>query len=541
MGDREPIGDRYVIIGELAYGGLGKIYLAEDVILHREVVLKGLIAPGSASSIDKERDRLVGVSHDDIVRILDFVTHPDPGGGPPARYIVMEYLPGQSLFDARQAGPLELDAALAYCAAILPALAYLHGRRLLHCDLKPGNIMLIGDRVKLIDLGSALRFGEAGPTYNTPGYRPPESTLSAASDLFSLGRTLAWLAFDFAYTGEYEYSLPPRGEVPALARWESFDRLLRKATDRDPSRRFTSATGMRDQILGVLREVVARGADELSPAQSVVFGPPPPVFAADVTEEIDWSAAVEALPVPREGRDHDPCWRTAWDRGVAALADGAPDRARTEFDKVHSELPGELAPSLALALASEWVGDDAAAGQSYERVWGTDRVYHTAVFGLARTRQRAQAHSDAVASLDQIPDWSVDHVPAQIATIRIRLRESETSSTPDPLVDAGGRLGGLAVDEPSRIRLEIDVLTAALEWVRSTQNGERPGLAARIVTALAGGAPPGPTTLGRELAERPIRYGLEEAYRNLATTTRDRGARRELIDKANQVRPWTGI
>src|SRR5262249_21272211 len=90
-------------------------------------------------------------------------------------------------------------------------------------------------------------------------------------DLFTVGRTLAVLLMDFRFQSQYEFTLPPPAEQPALARHESLHRFLLRATARQPDLRFQSAEEMADQLGGVLREVVA-GAVEPRPFESTLFG-----------------------------------------------------------------------------------------------------------------------------------------------------------------------------------------------------------------------------------------------------------------------------
>ena len=103
-----------------------------------------------------------------------------------------------------------------------PALGYLHDRGLLFCDFKPDNVIHAEDQLKLIDLGAVRRIDDqASALYGTPGYQAPElATLgpSVGSDLYTVGRTLAVLSFDFGgFSTKYAASLPDRADVPLLA------------------------------------------------------------------------------------------------------------------------------------------------------------------------------------------------------------------------------------------------------------------------------------------------------------------------------------
>ncbi|GAA2428913.1 hypothetical protein GCM10010191_47640 [Actinomadura vinacea] len=278
------LGGQYEVLGCLAHGGLGWVYLARDHnVSGRWVVLKGLLDTGDSDSMaaaTAERAFLAEVEHPNIVKIYNFVRHGGSG------YIVMEYVGGRSLKDIllgrrREEGEdaaLPLGQVIAYGLEVLRAFGYLHGVGLLYCDFKPDNAIQSEEQLKLIDLGGVRRaFDVNSPIFGTPGYQSPEIAdqgPSVSSDLYTVGRALAVLSFPFrGYTGRHLRSLPPRGEVPLLVRYESYYRLLRRATHMDPARRFQSAEEMAEQLTGVLREVLSADDGKPRPAPSALFGP----------------------------------------------------------------------------------------------------------------------------------------------------------------------------------------------------------------------------------------------------------------------------
>ncbi len=283
----ELAGGQYELLGCLAHGGLGWIYLARDRnVSNRWVVLKGLLDTGDAdaqAAAVAERRFLAEVEHPSIVRIYNFVQHRDRQTGELAGYIVMEYVGGQSLkqiaLDRRAAGgPLPLTQALAYAIEVLPALGYLHSLGLVYCDFKPDNVIQTEEQLKLIDMGGVRRIDDQdSPIYGTVGYQAPEIATdgpSPSSDLYTVARTLAVLTLDFAgYTSTYKESLPDPAKAPLLAEQESFARLLRRATHPEPRRRFFVADDMAEQLTGVLREVLAVGDGRQRPALSTRFSP----------------------------------------------------------------------------------------------------------------------------------------------------------------------------------------------------------------------------------------------------------------------------
>ena len=128
LGPGDKVAGQYEIKGCIAHGGLGWVYLAVDHnVNERPVVLKGLVHSGDAEAqaiAMAERQFLAEVAHPSIVKIFNFVQHPDKHGEP-VGYIVMEYVGGTSLKQAK-GEKLPVAQAIAYMLEILPALGYLH-------------------------------------------------------------------------------------------------------------------------------------------------------------------------------------------------------------------------------------------------------------------------------------------------------------------------------------------------------------------------------------------------------------------------------
>jgi serine/threonine-protein kinase PknG len=282
----DVVAGQYEIRGCIAHGGLGWVYLALDRNVNdRPVVLKGLVHSGDAEAqaiAMAERRFLAEVVHPSIVQIFNFVEHTDRHGEP-VGYIVMEYVGGQSL-KRRKGDKLPVAEAIAYVLEILPALSYLHSIGLVYNDLKPENIMLTEEQLKLIDLGAVSRLNSFGYLYGTPGYQAPEIVRTGptvASDIYTVGRTLAALTLKLRTRGgRYVDGLPE--DDPVLSKYDSFARLLRRAIDPDPRRRFASAEEMSGQLSGVLREVVAQDTGVRRPGLSSIFSRTRSTFGEDL-------------------------------------------------------------------------------------------------------------------------------------------------------------------------------------------------------------------------------------------------------------------
>ncbi|MFJ4562453.1 tetratricopeptide repeat protein [Streptomyces caelestis] len=310
---------QYEVVGCLAHGGLGWVYLAVDrAVSDRWVVLKGLLDTGDQDAMAaaiSERRFLAEIEHANIVRIYNFVEHLDQRTGSLDGYIVMEYVGGKSLKEIANArrtphgrrDPLPVEQACAYGLEALEALGHLHSRNLLYCDFKVDNAIQTEDQLKLIDMGAVRRMDdEESAIYGTVGYQAPEvaeAGPSVASDLYTVARTLAVLTFDFqGYTNVYADSLPDPDHIEVFRQYESFYRLLVRATDPDPARRFASAQEMAEQLTGVLREVVSLQTGRARPALSTLFGPELRVTDTELFPKLDGEVSRLGARVVRKPR-----------------------------------------------------------------------------------------------------------------------------------------------------------------------------------------------------------------------------------------------
>ncbi len=581
------VGGQYEVVGGLAHGGMGWIYLANDRNVNdRWVVLKGLLNsgdPDAARAAVAEKQYLAEVEHPLIVEIYNFVTAPDG-----ASYIVMEYVGGRSLNvllkermkATGRFSPIPVDQAIAYIVEILPAFSYLHLLGLLYCDFKPANLIQVGDGLKLIDLGGVRRVDDdQSPIYGTVGFQAPEVAkegTSIASDLYTVARTLAVLIFEFkGYQSQYEATLPSPTDVPVFAQHDSLHRWLLKGTAPQPEDRFQSADEMRDQLLGVLREVTSTvtaatgGGVVTRSTPSRLFDTPAvandrldwadlPAVAIDPRDSMaSWLASVtaenptdrlqalssapeqtvgvamatgcaalasgqlqQASTISDEILGNDPWeWRGVWLHGLVALAAGDHPSAISAFNSVYGQLPGELAPKLALARACELGGEPGIASQLYTQCARTDAAYVApAEFGLARLAAAAGRRDEALSAFERIPATSRAFGDARRQRALLLSSDVGSAHPLDDLAAAADELDQASLGSKERADLRIQILAAALQQVHD--HGASPQL------AIAGSA----------ATEPSLRSGLEQAYRDAARLADDAATRTRLVDQANSVR-----
>jgi hypothetical protein len=197
------VGGRYLLREPIGVGGMGRVWLARDEVLHREVAIKEVVPPSWLTEAERgqlreltlrEARAAARLNHPHVVKIYD-VLHTEKWP-----WIVMEYVPSRSLQEVlEEAGPLPPDRVAAIGLAVLDALQAAHGAGVLHRDVKPHNVLIgLDGRVVLTDFGLATLDTDGAITrpglIATPQYLAPERARlgisSVESDLWSLGATL---------------------------------------------------------------------------------------------------------------------------------------------------------------------------------------------------------------------------------------------------------------------------------------------------------------------------------------------------------------
>ena len=201
---------KYEIQRPIRQGGMGSVYLGFDPELERRVAIKvlrdDLEIDDPGARFIREARAAAGLRHPNIVTIYDF------GVVEGAPYIVMEFIPGETLADIiAQRLPLPLSRRLQIVEDLCGAVAYAHRMQLVHRDIKPGNVMFDSDgAVKVLDFGLARTADSAltreGVVMGTLNYMSPEQLagepIDHRSDIFAIGTVLyELLAFRRAFTG----------------------------------------------------------------------------------------------------------------------------------------------------------------------------------------------------------------------------------------------------------------------------------------------------------------------------------------------------
>ncbi len=349
------------------------------------------------------------------------------------------------------------------------------------------------------------------------------------------------------YQSTYVASLPPVADVPLFQKYDSLYRLLAKACAPDPADRFASADELRVQLLGVLREVVAmrpdamgaaalglvaavQGADRdrrgpglAGPAGAAVrreatrrrTGCAPSTWRTrslrlELLVDAPKSSPEVLLATGRTALDagqpdlldtavsdllaEDPWeWRAVWLSGLSALAAGNAKTAQAAFNAVYGQVPGELAPKLALALACEHSGELDVAEALYTTCARTDANYIApAAFGLARIRNGRGDTAGAVAALDLVPRTSGSYTTARRQRAGILIASGGGLPA---LAEAMRSVETLTIDPVDRAQLSIDVYGEALKQVildgsqENLQIGGRPATEDPLRGRSRGGVP----------------------------------------------------
>ena len=322
-------GDRlgpFEILSPVGAGGMGEVYRARDTRLDRTVAIKLLPsellnAPGRR--IERFRREALAIAR---------ITHPhictlhDVGEDGPAIFLVMEYVEGVTLAARLQDGPLPLALALRSAIQIADALDHAHRHGVVHADLKPGNIMLTRDSVKLLDFGLAKlkerdeeapvdatkseRLTQVGSIAGTVLYMAPEQIegreVDGRTDIFAFGVVLfEMLSGRRPFAGKSRASLMAAivdAEPPALSSLQSrapaaLERLIRRCLAKDPEDRWQTARDMAAELRWIVEDAAGNipAAMNRGPRRGRLWGS---VAGAGLTAVVLAATAASMWPRP---------------------------------------------------------------------------------------------------------------------------------------------------------------------------------------------------------------------------------------------------
>ena len=298
MEEGTVLNNRYQLLERLGHGGMSDVFRARDLMLERYVAIKVLSEQYSNDESFQQRFRqearaAANLSHPNIVTVHDFGL--DQG----QLFIVMEYVPGKDLKTLlRQRGRYSVEEAIPLMVQACAGIGYAHRAGLVHCDIKPHNMIVTPDsRLKVTDFGIARALSTIMPderadvVWGSPQYFSPEQAVgeapSPASDVYSLGIVLYEVltgALPFTGRNSEELALlhlqadpiPPSEYVPDIP--QALEQIIMKVLSKEPSARYRTADQLGRVLMrfGTQRDMSVPPALNLTPEAVTTYRQPEP-------------------------------------------------------------------------------------------------------------------------------------------------------------------------------------------------------------------------------------------------------------------------
>jgi hypothetical protein len=432
---------RYEVREPLARGGMGMLYLAFDPAMDRPVALKVL----RLDSAD-HRDRLLRearlaarLQHPNIVTVFDVGSHE---GHP---FIAMEFIAGETLAEiVGRKAPLSLARRIALMEQLCVGLGYAHRHGIVHCDVKPANLMVSRDSgiLKVLDFGVAGKVETAGldrsgMLMGTPNYMSPEQVVGQPadqrSDVFAVGLVLYELvSYRQAFTGDSQQAIllkvlhespePLASLVPGLD--PALPAIVNRALEKSPDARYADLEAMRSDL--------SRVTQRLHQAESA---------------QADPGRGTPAARGRGRARDHR---RPA--RAIAPIAPAPPPAVRRE---------PSVEEALAAAERDAYEGRFTAAIKRLETLGSTSPDVTAA---LARYRVEATKPAPAIPALDAAPapGGLADVVRTHVVDVRTAMRDGRWADVRSLLqalerqLPESAAAGSVPPQDPSPVELTQD-------------------------------------------------------------------------------------
>ena len=290
------LNNRYQLLERIGTGGMADVFRARDLMLERSVAIKILHEKYSDDKSFQDRFRTearaaANLSHPNIVTVHDF------GFDHEQLYIVMEHIPGKDLKNLlRQHGRYTIEDAIPLIVQACAGIGYAHRAGLVHCDIKPHNMIVTPDaRLKVTDFGIARALSTILPderadvVWGSPQYFSPEQAAgeapSPSSDVYSLGIVLyetitGALPFNAPTSDELarlhlEHDpIPPREYIPNIP--SALEEIVMKVLSKEPAARYRTADQLGRVLLrfGTQRDANSAPSLSLTPEASTTYQQP---------------------------------------------------------------------------------------------------------------------------------------------------------------------------------------------------------------------------------------------------------------------------